>query len=168
MTWLNWSLKLHIRLRTISFWYPHISHMSMFKECHIHLCDCTWLNVFHILNFCWLNTKRFLSVLIIFGKSFVFAKISKISKTVLPCFGYLVAGQSSHIPPVAILHKRFLWLTGGSKSQSRKRFRNFSKFWVFKCLATWFGDLFASASSSREVVQKILRLLLRLTCEWTF
>ena len=142
--------------------------MSIFNECHIHLCGCTWLNVFHILNFCWSNTKIFLSVLIVFGKSFVFAKISKISKIVLPCFGYLVAGQSSHIPPVAILHKRFLWLTGESKSQSRKRLRNFSKFWVFKCLATRFGYLFASGSSSREVIHKFLWLPSRLTCEWTF
>ena len=86
MTWLNWSLKLHIRLRTISILIlTHTSHMFMFNKCHIHLCDCTWLNVFHILNFCWSNTKKFLSVLIIFGKSivfgksFFFAKISKIS-----------------------------------------------------------------------------------------
>ena len=70
----------------------HTHHTSMFNECHIHLCDCTWLNVFHILNFCWSNTKRFLSVLIVFGKSFVFAKISKI---MLPCSGDLVAGQSN-------------------------------------------------------------------------
>ena len=107
--------------------------MSMFNECHIHLCDCTCLNVFHILNFCWSNTKIFLNVLIVFGKSFVFAKISKISKTVLPCIGNLVAGQSSRIPPVTSIHKRFLQLTSGSMSQLRKRLRKFSKILGFYC-----------------------------------
>ena len=128
MTWLNWSLKLHIRLRTISILIlTHTSHMFMFNKCHIHLCDCTWLNVFHILNFCWLNTKRFLSVLIVFGKPFVFAKILKISKIVLPCSGDLVVGQSSRIPPITSLHRRFSQLIAGSKFQSWKRLRNFFK-----------------------------------------
>ena len=128
MTWLNWSLKLHIRLRTISILIlTHTSHMFMFNNCHIYLCDCTWLNVFHILNFCWSNTKWFLSVLIVFGKSFVFAKISKISKTVLPYCGDLVAGQSSRIPLVTSLHRRFSRLIGGSKFQLWKRLRNFFK-----------------------------------------
>ena len=40
-----------------------------------------------MLNLCWSNTKRFLSVLVVFGKSFVFAKMSKILKPLLPCFG---------------------------------------------------------------------------------
>ena len=158
MTWLNWSLKLHIRLRTISFWYPHISHMSMFKECHIHLCDCTWLNVFHILNFCWLNTKRFLSVLIVFGKFFCFCKKSKISKTVLPCSSDLVASQASRMPQ--------LWaytvglrdsLTGQSPSH-KKYLEIFSKIWVFRVLATRFGDFFAGGRFSLELTQGFSRL----------
>ena len=45
MTWLNWSLKLHSRLRII----PHLIHTQhtclMFNECLIHLFDCTCLNV---------------------------------------------------------------------------------------------------------------------------
>ena len=107
--------------------------MFMFNECHIHLCYCAWLNVFHILNFCWSNTKWFLSVLIVFGKSFVFAKnskiskISNISKTVLPCSSDLIVSQYSCMPPVASLHRRFSRLTGKSMSQSRKRLRKFSK-----------------------------------------
>ena len=51
-----------------------------------------------MLNFCWSNIKRFLSVLVVFGKYFVFAKIVKFSKTVLPCFGDSVAGWSSRMP----------------------------------------------------------------------
>ena len=118
----------------------------MFNECHIHLCDCTWLNVFHILNFCWSNTKRFLNVLIGFGKCFIFfAKMSKISKTVLPCSGDLVAGITSCMPPVASLLSRFMQLTGGSMFQLQKILRKF-----FKNLG--FG-------SSRDSVW-------RLICEW--
>ena len=111
----------------------------MFNECHIHLCDCIWLNVFHILNFCWSNTKRFLSVLIVFGKSFAFVKISKISKTVLPCSGDLIAGQSSRMPPVVSLYRRFSRLTRGSMSLLRKRLRKFSNILGFysSCDSIW-------------------------------
>ena len=136
MTYLNWSLKLHIRLKTISILIPtHITHV--YVQCHIHLCDSTWLNVFHILKFCWSNKKRFLSVLIVFGKSFIFAKISKISKTVLPCTGDLVASQSSSMPPVASLHRRFLQLIGRSMSSREKHLENFPKFWAFT--VSWLG-----------------------------
>ena len=120
--------------------------MFMFNECYIYLCDCTWLNVFHILNFCWLNTKRFLSVLIIFGKSFFFfTKILKISKTVLPYTSDLIAGQSSCIPLVVNLHRRFWRLTGESLSQSWTKLRKFSKILGFY--------------NSRDSVW-------RLVCEW--
>ena len=45
MTWLNWSLKFHSRLRTISH-LIHTQHTClMFNECLIHLFDCTCLNV---------------------------------------------------------------------------------------------------------------------------
>ena len=128
MSWLNWSLNLHIRLRTISFLIPtHITRVYV-QECHIHLCNCTWLNVFHILNFCWSNTKIFLSVLIVFLESLLFLqKFQNFQKTVLPYFGDLVAGQSSRMPPVVSLHRRFSRFTGGSKSLLRKRLRNFFK-----------------------------------------
>ena len=54
-------------------------------------------------------------------------KLSKISKTVLPCSGDLVTGQSSRMPSVTSLRRRFLRLTGWSMSQSWKRLRKFSK-----------------------------------------
>ena len=41
--------------------------------------------------------KRFLSVLVIFGKYFFFLQKLKISKTVLPYFGDSVVGQSSRM-----------------------------------------------------------------------
>ena len=52
-----------------------------------------------MLYFCWSITKRFLSVLVIFGKCFVFTKIvKKISKTVLPCSGDSVTGRTRRMP----------------------------------------------------------------------
>ena len=101
-----------------------------------------------MLNSCGLNTKIFLSVLVVFEKYFVFAKMSKISKTVLPCSGNLVAGKPSRMPLVVSLLNWFTRLSSGSKSQSRKRLRNFSKILSFRFLATLFGDLFESGSFS--------------------
>ena len=50
---------------------------------------------FHMLNLCRSITKIFLSVLVVFGKYFVFAKIVKNSKIVLPCSGDSVAGRTN-------------------------------------------------------------------------
>ena len=99
MPWLNWSLKLHIKLRTISLlisthntqvyvqWMPY---------------SFVWLNLIKCVFTCSIfvdsNTKRFLSVLVVFGKYFVLSKKLKISKTVLPCFGDSIAGQTSRMP----------------------------------------------------------------------
>ena len=106
--------------------------MFIFNECHIHLYDCTWLNVFHILNFCWSNTKWFLSVLIVLGKSFVFAKISKISKNSVALFWRLGRRSSQSHALVASLHRRFLQLIGGSMSQSQKRQKIFQNYGLLK------------------------------------
>ena len=162
MTCLNWSLKLQIRLRTISILVPHTSHMFMLNECLIHLCDCTCLNVFHMLNFCWSNTKIFFSVLIVFGKSFVFAKISKISKTVLPYSGDSVASQTSRMPPIASLHRSFCDSLAGQCFSREKDLENFQNSGFLKVHATKFGDLFVSGSSSHEVIQKFSQLPSRL------
>ena len=53
--------------------------------------------------------------------------MSKISKTVLPCSGDLVAGMTSCMPPVASLLSRFTQLTGGSMFQLQKILRKFFK-----------------------------------------
>ena len=106
--------------------------MSMFNECHIHLYDCTWLNVFHILNFCWSNTKIFLNVLIVSGKCFIFfCKNVKNFKNSVALFWRLSRGLVQSHVLVASPHRDFSWLTGGSMSQSRKILRIFFKIWVF-------------------------------------
>ena len=88
-----------------------------------------------------IKNKKILSVFNCFWKVFCFCKMSKISKTIQPCSGGLVAGTSSYMPPVVSLLSRFSRLTGGSKSQSWKRLRKFFKNFGFLdflrlCLAT--------------------------------
>ena len=87
-----------------------------------------------MFNPCWSNIKRFLSVLAVFGKSFVFAKKkkSKFQKTMLPCIGDSVAGWSSR----------------------EKYLEYFSKFGFLIFLVTQSGDLFAGGRSSREKAQR--------------
>ena len=85
MSWLNWSLKLHIRLMTISLlisthntqvyvqWMPY-------SFVWLYLIKC----VFTCLIFVNSNTKRFLSILGVFGKYFVFTKTEKFQKQCCP------------------------------------------------------------------------------------
>ena len=84
-----------------------------------------------MLNFCWSNTKRFLCVLVVFGKYFVFAKIVKFFKNSVALFWRLNRGSVQSHAPVASPHRDFSWLTGGSMSQSWKILSIFFKIWVF-------------------------------------
>ena len=67
-----------------------------------------------MLNLYWSITKRFLSVLVVFGKYFVSTKIVKKSKNVLPCSGDSVAGRTNRMPQSRVHNRDFLWLTGDS------------------------------------------------------
>ena len=113
--------------------------MSMFNECHIHLCDCTWLNVFLHAQSLLINHKNIFKCLVVFGKYFVFTKIVKISKTMLPCSGDSITGWSSCMLQSRAHTKIFSRLTGKSMSQSRKILRIFFKIWVFNvsCGLVW-------------------------------
>ena len=127
MSWLNWSLKFHIRLRTVSILIPtHITHVYVQWMPY----SFVWLYLFKCVShtkFLLIKHKFFFEFLIVFGKSFVFAKISKISKIVLPCSGDLITGQSSCMSSVTSLLRWFSGLTGRSVSQSWKILRNFFK-----------------------------------------
>ena len=103
MPWLNWSLKLHIRLRTISLlisthntqvyvqWMPY-----SFVWLYLIKCDFTWSI------FVDSNTKRFLSVLGVFGKYFVFTKTENFKNSVA-LFWRLSRGSSkSHAIVVSL------------------------------------------------------------------
>ena len=126
MSWLNWSLKLYIRLRTISILIPiHITHVYVQWMLYLFV----WLYLIKCVShtqFLLIKHKKIFECFNYFWKVFFFfAKISKISKTVLSCSGDLFTGQSNRMPLVASLHRRFLRLIGGSKSQLRKILRNF-------------------------------------------
>ena len=82
---MNWSLKLHIRLRTISLLISthntqiYVQWMS-YSFVWMYLLKC----VFTCSIFVDSNTKIFLSVLGIFGKYFVFTKTKKFQKQYCP------------------------------------------------------------------------------------
>ena len=85
MPWLNWSLKLHTRLKTISLLIStHITQVyaqwMSYSFVWLYLIKC----VFTCLTFVDSNTKRFLSVLGVFGKYFVFTKTEKFQKQCRP------------------------------------------------------------------------------------
>ena len=100
----------------------------MLNECLIHLCDCTCLNVFHILNFCWSNTKRFLSFLNCSWKVFCFCKNIKNSVALFWRLSRRLV--QSHVPIVSP-NRDFSRLTDGSMPQLQKILRIFFKIWVF-------------------------------------
>ena len=128
--------------------------MSMFNECVIHLCDCTCLNMLHMLNYMLIKHKNIFECFSCFWKVLFILKNVKNFKNCATLSGDLPRGSSQSHAPVTSFYQRFSRLIGRSKSQLRKRLRNFSKIWVFRFLATLFGDLFANGSSSCEVYTK--------------
>ena len=106
MPWLNWSLKLHITLRTISLlisthntqvyvqWMPYSFMWLYLLKC-----------VFTCLIFVDSNTKIFLSVLSVFGKYFVFTKTKKFQKQCCP----ILATQSRVIQVACYSRKLACW-----------------------------------------------------------
>ena len=91
---------------------------------------------FHILNPCLSNTKRFLSVLVVFGKSFVFAKMSKVSKTMLPYSGSSVAGWSSRMSQSRAHTEIFRGSLASQCPSHEKYLEYFSKFGFLMFLVT--------------------------------
>ena len=83
MPWLNWSLKFHIKLRTISLlisthntqvyvqWMPY-------SFVWLYLIKCAYTCSVFVDS----NIKRFLSVLVVFGKYFVFTKTENFKNSV--------------------------------------------------------------------------------------
>ena len=78
MPWLNWSLKFHIKLRTISLLISthntqvYVQWMS-YSFMWLYLIKCVFICSIFVDS----NTKRFLSVSGVFGKYFVFTKTEK-------------------------------------------------------------------------------------------
>ena len=145
MPWLNRSLKLHIRLRTISLlisthntqvyvqWMPY-------SFVWLYLIKC----VFTCSIFIDSNTKRFLGVLGVFGKYFVFTKTEKFQKQCCPVWR-LVHKWEVQLRGV---HKDFRGSARDSltseTSSREKHFANFFKSFGLKCFGECSGDLYQS------------------------
>ena len=135
--------------------------MSMFNECLIHLCDCTWLNVLHLLNHMLIKHKKIFEYFNCFWKVFLFWKISKISKTVQLCF----SDSLSRVTPVVNLLRSSHYSLASQSPNCKKDLKKFQNFRVFSIFVTHFGDWFASGSSSCEFTQNAAQLPSRLTRE---
>ena len=129
MPWLNWSLKLHIRLRTISYLVStHITHVYVqwMPYSFVWLYSIKW--VAHAQSYVDQTQKDFWVFLVVFGKCFCFEKIQKIQKICATLFWWLTRGSSQ-----SRVTQMLLWLPGEPVPQSWKRFRKISKilgFWV--------------------------------------
>ena len=128
MPWLNWSLKLHIRLRTISLLISTYNtqvyvQLMPYSFVWLYLIKC----VFTCSIFVDSNTKRFLSFLGVFGKYFVFTKIENFNNKKKQCCPVL-ATQSRAIQVACHsreLAGRFWRLVREWKVQSREVHRDF-------------------------------------------
>ena len=132
MHWLNWSLKLHFRLRTVSSLVPtHITHVYVQWMPY----SFVWLYLFNCVSptqFLLIKHKNIFECFSCFWKVFWFYKnCQNFQKTVLPCFGDLVAGQSNHMSLVVSTYSRFSRLTGRSLFQSQKILRKLFKISFF-------------------------------------
>ena len=81
--------------------------------------------------------------------------MSKISKTVLPCFGDSVASWSSCMSQSRAHTKIFYDSLAGQCPSHEKYLEYFSKFGFLTFLTTQSGDLFAGGGSSRKGYTKI-------------
>ena len=124
MSWLNWSLKFHIRLRTISHLIStHITHDYVqwmpYSFMWLYLIKC----VVHTQSYVDQTQKYFLSIFSCLWKVFCFEKFQKIQFFFFflqLCFDNSLAGYASSCDSLA------------SESPScKKNFENFSKFMSF-------------------------------------
>ena len=113
--------------------------MSMFNECHIHLCDCTWLNVFSHAQSLLIKHKKIFECFSCFWKVFCFCKKSqKFQKQCCP-----VLATQLRVGPVACPSRMstqiFFVAHWRVNAQSRKILRIFFKIWVFNvsCNSVW-------------------------------
>ena len=169
MTRLNWSLKLHIRLRTISILVPtHITQVYAQWMAY----SFVWLYLFKCVShaqFLLIKHKTIFKCFNYFWKVFCF--LQKYQKLQKQCS--LVLATWSQVIPVACSQswaysEVFHNLLAGQCSSCEKDLENFQNSGLLKVLATRFDNLFASGSSNCEVIQKFLRLPSRLPRRCTF
>ena len=118
--------------------------MFMFNECLIHLCDCTCLDLLHLLNHMLIKHKKIFEFFNCFWKVFL---LWKFSKTVQLCFG----DSTSRVKQVASLLRSFRDSLASQAPSHKKDLENYQKSGFFRIFATQFGEWFMSGSFSREV-----------------
>ena len=138
-----------------------------------------------MLNLCWFKHNKVFECFSYFWEVFCFYKNWKISKTVLPCFDDLVAGQTSRMSqsssrrsvletcsrvegPVARGTQRFSQLS--SQLPREKHLANFSKLLAWSVLAGETGDFLATyLSREKRVIGKSWSIFKRCSVfPWTF
>ena len=125
----------------------------MFKECLIHLCDYTWLNVMYMLNYLLIKPKKISECFSCFWKVFCFEKFTKsknlqlhILATHLQVASFMLQSQAQ--PEAFATTWRVKVLV------EKKDLEFFFKIWVWGFLVTHFGDSF----TSHEFVHRLLGL----------
>ena len=105
-----------------------------------------------MLKYMLIKHKKILIVLVVFGKCFNFEKNFKnFKKLCNPVLATCLAGQASRMPQSRAYTEGFHDSLAGQGPSHEKDLEIFSKIWVFRCLATQFGDLCANGSSNRKV-----------------
>ena len=160
MSWLNWLLKLHIRLRTISSLVPtHITHVYIhwmpYSFVWLYLFKCVALTQSYVD-----QTQKDFWVFKLFLESILIWKFSKFSKTVQLCFG----DSLLWVKLVASLLRSSCNSLASQAPNREKDLEKFQYFWVFSIFVTQFGGWFVCGTSSCEFTQNASRL----TREWTF
>ena len=151
MSLLNWSLKFHIRLRTISHLIStHITHDYVqwmpYSFMWLYLIKC----VVHTQSYVDQTQKDFWVFLFVFGKFFFFFfffKLQKIKKFYNSVFGNSLASQASCKAPVTSLLRRFRDSLASEYPSREKHLEKFSKFLGFG----HFPDFVTSGSSNRKL-----------------
>ena len=114
--------------------------MSMFNDCHIHLCDCTWLNVFSQAQSLLIKHKKIFECFSFFWKVLCFAKIVKIFENSVALFWQFSRGLVQSHAPVVSPHRDFFRSSlAGQWPNHKKILRILFIIWVFNfsCGSDW-------------------------------
>ena len=98
----------------------------MLNECLIYLCDCTCLNMLHMLNYMLIKHKKIFECFSCFWKVFLFWKISKklCNFVLVTC----LAGQANRLPQLRAYTEDFHDLLAGQCPSRKKDLEFFQKF----------------------------------------
>ena len=145
----------------------------MFNKCHIHLCDCTWWNVFSHAQPLLIQTQNFFKCFRCFWKVFCSQNLKISQNHFCP-----VLATQSRVSQVAGLSREFVglfwWLVrewkvqswgllrdfcvsacdslAGRPSSREKHLKNFFKILSLSVLAAWLGVLLATHFSRKTRV----------------